>query len=205
MKRLAILVFTALLLAGSRGTLVSGQSRPASSPDPQSYSTATTAILVDVVVRDRKGRPVTDLTAGDFEVYEDRVAQKIDTFTRVTRGGGIGLDVKWKQPGSTVAIFPAWQRAARVAGPGGRRPGDDRPGVRSPGGGVAWAGAEGDARVRADGRRIRRTRWCVRHRSRNSRDAGATPRTDRPSGVPSARSCRPARRPPSRRPSGGTK
>ena len=107
MKRLAILVSTALLLAGSRGTLVSGQSRPASSPDPQSYSTATTAILVDVVVRDRKGKPVTDLTAADFEVYEDRVAQKIDTFTRVTRGGGIGVDVKWKHPGATVAIFPA--------------------------------------------------------------------------------------------------
>ena len=107
MKRLAILVSTAVLLAGSRGTLVSGQSRPASSPDPQSYSTATTAILVDVVVRDRKGKPVTDLTAADFEVYEDRVAQKIDTFTRVTRGGGIGVDVKWKHPGATVAIFPA--------------------------------------------------------------------------------------------------
>jgi VWFA-related protein len=62
---------------------------------------------VDVVVRDRKGKPVTDLTAADFEVYEDRVAQKIDTFTRVTRGGGIGVDVRWKQPGSTVAILPA--------------------------------------------------------------------------------------------------
>jgi VWFA-related protein len=106
MKRCAVLVSTALLLAGSRGTLVSGQSQPSSSPAPQSYTTATTAILVDVVVRDRKGRPVIDMTAGEFEVYEDRVAQKIDTFTRVTRGGGIGLDVKWKQPGSTVAIFP---------------------------------------------------------------------------------------------------
>jgi VWFA-related protein len=62
---------------------------------------------VDVVVRDRKGKPVTDLTAADFEVYEDRVAQRIDTFTRVTRGGGIGVDVKWKHPGATVAIFPA--------------------------------------------------------------------------------------------------
>jgi len=107
MKRLAILVSTAVLLAGSRGTLLSGQSRPATSPDPQSYSTATTAILVDVVVRDHKGKPVTDLTAADFEVFEDRVAQKIDTFTRVTRGGGIGVDVKWKHPGATVAIFPA--------------------------------------------------------------------------------------------------
>jgi VWFA-related protein len=62
---------------------------------------------VDVVVRDHKGKPVTDLTAADFEVFEDRVAQKIDTFTRVTRGGGIGVDVKWKHPGATVAIFPA--------------------------------------------------------------------------------------------------
>lgn len=107
MKRATVLVSTALLLAGSRGALVSGQAPSPSSPDPQSYSTATTAILVDVVVRDHKGKPVTDLTAADFQVFEDRVPQKIDTFTRVTRGGGIGLDVRWKQPGSTVAILPA--------------------------------------------------------------------------------------------------
>ena len=38
-------------------------------------------ILVDVVVRDRKGQPVRDLTAADFEVLEDGVTQKVGSFT----------------------------------------------------------------------------------------------------------------------------
>ena len=65
----------------------------------QTYTSAATAILVDVVVRDRKGRPVTDLDAADFELFEDGVAQKVDTFSRVSRGGGIGLGVAWQLAG----------------------------------------------------------------------------------------------------------
>src|SRR5690606_22142612 len=45
----------------------------------------TTAVLVDVVVRDRRGRPVTDLTAGDFELREDGTVQEVGSFTRVAR------------------------------------------------------------------------------------------------------------------------
>ncbi|HKF54461.1 MAG TPA: VWA domain-containing protein [Blastocatellia bacterium] len=45
----------------------------------------STEILVDAVVADRKNRPVTDLTAQDFEVYEDGVLQNV-TFFRVVRG-----------------------------------------------------------------------------------------------------------------------
>ena len=44
----------------------------------------TTAILVDVVVRDKKGQPVTDLTTSDFEVYEDGVLQDVGSMTRYT-------------------------------------------------------------------------------------------------------------------------
>ncbi len=44
----------------------------------------TTAILVDVVVRDRRGQPVTDLTSSDFELYEDGVLQDIGALTRYT-------------------------------------------------------------------------------------------------------------------------
>jgi VWFA-related protein len=44
----------------------------------------TTAILVDVVVRDKHGQPVTDLTTSDFELYEDGVPQDIGALTRYT-------------------------------------------------------------------------------------------------------------------------
>ena len=36
--------------------------------------------MLDVVVRDKKGRPVKDLGATDFEVFEDGIRQKIESF-----------------------------------------------------------------------------------------------------------------------------
>ncbi len=109
--RRAFVVIVALaalaVLAPSRPSAQSGHS----SPDGQSFTAATTAILVDVVVRDRKGRPVTDLTGADFEVAEDGVLQKVDTFARVTRGGGIGVGVGWKSPDTTVAVTPTGSAA----------------------------------------------------------------------------------------------
>lgn len=41
------------------------------------------AVLVDVVVRDRRGQPVRDLSQSDFEVLEDGVPQKIGSFAPV--------------------------------------------------------------------------------------------------------------------------
>ena len=96
-------IVAALLLAGSGTATVRSQS-PAPARADQAYTSAATAILVDVVVRDRRGRPVVDLTAEDFEIYEDGASQKVDTFTRVSRGGGIGVGVAWKSGGSTTSV-----------------------------------------------------------------------------------------------------
>jgi len=45
----------------------------------------TNEVKLDIVVKDKKGRPVKDLTAADFEVMEDGVKQKIQSFTFVNR------------------------------------------------------------------------------------------------------------------------
>ena len=45
------------------------------------YGEAVRAVLVDVVVRDRKGQPVRDLKESDFQIVEDGVAQKVGSFT----------------------------------------------------------------------------------------------------------------------------
>jgi VWFA-related protein len=44
----------------------------------------TQNVVLDVVVNDRKGNPVTGLKAGDFTVYEDKVPQVLKSFTEVT-------------------------------------------------------------------------------------------------------------------------
>lgn len=48
-------------------------------PRPTFRSTIDT-VSVDVIVLDKQGRPVTDLTAADFEIRESKKPQRIDTF-----------------------------------------------------------------------------------------------------------------------------
>ena len=98
---------------------VISQTRPAAQSavkpsDGQSFTATATAILVDVVVRDKHGHPVTDLAAVDFDVAEDGVPQKVDTFTRVSHGGGIGVGIAWKSPSHTTTVNPG---APTVASP----------------------------------------------------------------------------------------
>ena len=53
-------------------------------------------VLVDVIVTDRNGKPVTDLVADNFEVHEDGVRQMILSF-RSEKGTGL----TWKEAGQT--------------------------------------------------------------------------------------------------------
>ena len=91
---------------GVAAVALAGAQQPArpSTRSQATFDSYTTAILVDVVVRDGKGRPVTDLTAADFELREDGTPQKIGSFTRVSRGDGIGIDVALREPGGTTTI-----------------------------------------------------------------------------------------------------
>ena len=104
MAKRAVVVLTLVVVAWAGARLAGRQTSPAPATDHQSYTSATTAILVDVVVRDHKGQLVTDLTADDFSLTEDGASQKIETFSRVTRGGGIGLNVRWKGAGKTSIV-----------------------------------------------------------------------------------------------------
>src|SRR5688572_1070109 len=49
------------------------------------FSAETGVVLLDVVVRDKKGRAVRDLGAGEVEVYEDGVRQAVTSFRIVER------------------------------------------------------------------------------------------------------------------------
>jgi VWFA-related protein len=74
-------------LACIAGTTASASQQPdATAPSKQTFAAETAAIVVDVVVRDRDGRPVTDLRSEDFEIHEDGVRQTITAVTLVKRG-----------------------------------------------------------------------------------------------------------------------
>ncbi|WP_239490041.1 VWA domain-containing protein [Luteitalea sp. TBR-22] len=64
-------------------------------------SASVTAVVVDLVVRDKKGLPVTDLTADDFEVLEDGVPQQVGSF---------------RLPSAEAGILPATTGAVNVVG-----------------------------------------------------------------------------------------
>ena len=49
-------------------------------PDPYHLKVQTQAVVLDIVVTDRKGNVVPNLTKDDFTVYEDKVPQTIRTF-----------------------------------------------------------------------------------------------------------------------------
>ncbi len=112
-RRLVVLV-TAVALGWAAAELGAAQ-RPAS-PSKQTFTATATAILVDVVVRDhRGGRPVTDLASDDFAIFEDGVPQKIDSFSQVTRGGGIGLGIRWKIPATTRVVGASGAESGQVS------------------------------------------------------------------------------------------
>ena len=102
-----------VIAAGSEGRGARQQSEPR---QRQALSSTATAVLVDVVVRDRNGRPVTNLAAEDFELAEDGVPHAIDSFTRISRGG-IGVSIAWRSPGTTVAVSPTGERTPASSNP----------------------------------------------------------------------------------------
>jgi len=81
---------------------------PQAAPSGQ-FPTGTAVVALDIVVRDKKGKLVTDLAADEVTVLEDGVAQKVTAFVR---------------PGDAVAPAGPGATAAAAAGaPGPAAPG----------------------------------------------------------------------------------
>jgi VWFA-related protein len=65
-------------------TVLCAQTLPAQDQDDV-IRVRSNEVRLDVVVKDKKGRPIRDLKAIDFEILEDGVAQKVESFRFVTR------------------------------------------------------------------------------------------------------------------------
>jgi VWFA-related protein len=113
MTRAARIVLCALIAAGASASA----QQPAQPERPARYETATSAVVVDVVARDRKG-PVTDLTQADFEVYEDGTLQQVATFERrapdalatAVHGVPSGSGAPGASTAPPVVVALAWDR-----------------------------------------------------------------------------------------------
>ncbi len=60
-----------------------GAAQPPAPVDQPTFRAGINFVRVDVIVTDRNGLPVTDLTADDFEVAEDNKGQTVETFRLV--------------------------------------------------------------------------------------------------------------------------
>jgi VWFA-related protein len=75
MRPLAM-VITAMLAA----PLAAQAPAPPTPASPPAFRTGTAVVLLDVVIRDKKGRTIPDIRPEEVEVYEDGVKQKVESF-----------------------------------------------------------------------------------------------------------------------------
>ena len=108
-------VFIAILLAITV-TLLPFQLVDGQEPSPQKpddvLRVRTNEVRLDIVVKDKKGHAVPDLTQADFEVLEDGVSQRIQSFRFVNREAPVdsspnrNADRKEGEPGSPSTPTP---------------------------------------------------------------------------------------------------
>jgi VWFA-related protein len=79
MKALSLTVF---LCAAGLSVQAQTPLPPAPPQQPPTFRSGTLIVPLDVRVTDRNGKPITDLTAADFTVTEDRVPQRITQFVQ---------------------------------------------------------------------------------------------------------------------------
>ena len=79
------LILAACVLAVATASSPRAQ-QPPSAADRPKFGTSTAAVVVDVIVRDKKGHPVVDLTKDDFEVLENGTVQTLLDFQRALPG-----------------------------------------------------------------------------------------------------------------------
>jgi VWFA-related protein len=79
-----VLVIASLVLAAAAATLAGPAAAQQKPPDQPSFASAVDQVVVDVVVADAQGRPVTGLGANDFLLSEDGARQAVASFEAFT-------------------------------------------------------------------------------------------------------------------------
>ena len=113
-RTLVILTIVFVLLASSAITHAAPQQQTQPSQPSQEiprFRAEVSTVLVDVLVLDEQGEPVSDLTRDDFEVMEDGVRQEIETFDVIDWTSYVARTAPRdgstpSAEGTTVNVFP---------------------------------------------------------------------------------------------------
>jgi len=73
-----------LLLAADLALLASAHDGAQEKPSRPTLRTTTRAVIVNAVVTDRQGKPVTDLTSRDFTIFDNGHPQTVGSFLPTT-------------------------------------------------------------------------------------------------------------------------
>lgn len=111
-RRLILAIFCSILALWSPAV---GAGRQESNENQQRAPVTLSAaeVVVDVIVTDKKNRPITDLKPEDFEVYEDGVKQSIKSIRLVTTAEGPTARAEAKGAAKPGAPQPASVAARR--------------------------------------------------------------------------------------------
>ncbi len=88
----------------------SSQNSPAQDPQRPTFVSRIDTVRVDVIVTDKQGRAVVDLTAADFEIEEHKKPQKVDSFKLIQIDDETDVD-----PAQNREIRSLEQQAREVA------------------------------------------------------------------------------------------
>src|SRR4051794_31986838 len=111
MRALTVAVLVASSAALSAQSVSQEPPRRAATGDAAS----ATAVVIDVVVRDGRGRPVVNLGADDFEIYEDGVRQPLGSF-RAPVAAAFPAAAKASSSSAPAAPAASAAATARAAG-----------------------------------------------------------------------------------------
>ena len=103
----------AVLIAGLVAALEASAGQTVQAPGQPTFRAAVELIDVAVSVTNEGGRPVRDLTAGDFEIHEDDERPPLAAFTHVDIPVE-PFDVPVSHPAADAASSAPGERAGRV-------------------------------------------------------------------------------------------
>jgi VWFA-related protein len=110
MKRRALILFLILLLASTQGLLYGQAQSQAQQNNDDKITLSASEVLLDVVVRDKKGRAIKDLKPADIEVYEDNVRQEVISFRTISRERAASEARTTPAPKTTTTVTPSGAR-----------------------------------------------------------------------------------------------